>query len=484
MTQRRTGTQREEQSPRPAAASPGGSGAGDPRRILTVLLIGVFLGALDIAIVGPALRPIGSSFGVDERRLAWVFTIYVLFNLIGNPLMAKLSDLYGRRPVYMLDIGLFALGSAVVATSPSFPVLLAGRAVQGFAAGGIFPVASATIGETFPPERRGRALGLTGAMFGLAFLLGPVVSGVLLRLGLGWQWLFLINLPLAALVLVMSHRVLPAVRRAPQARFDWAGMAFLAAGLVSLALGLNRIDSQRFIASLASPRVWPLFAVAVPALILFARVERGVPEPLIRPELLRNRQLGLANALSGLSGLIQAGLVFVPSLAAAAFGVNPSDASFLLGPAVLASTIGAPLAGRLLDQAGSRAVIASGTALLGLGLLLVPAATSGLPWFIADGVVIGFGLASLTGAPLRYVVLNEAGPDSRAAAQSLLAVTSNIGQMAGSAVFGAVIASHGGTVAGYEQAFTGLGVLAVAGFVLSLGLRDREGERQAALNSA
>ncbi|PZN13106.1 MAG: MFS transporter [Bacillota bacterium] len=482
MTRERTEFRREGESPRRGPAAPAAATPGGPGRILAVLLIGVFMGALDIAIVGPALKPIQSAFGVDERQLAWVFTIYVLFNLIGNPLMAKLSDLYGRRPVYMMDIGLFALGSVVVAAAPSFAVLLAGRAVQGFAAGGIFPVASATIGETFPPERRGRALGLTGAMFGLAFLLGPVVGGLLLHLG--WQWLFLINLPLAALVLVLSSRVLPAARRAPEAGFDWAGMVLLAAGLVSLALGLNRIDSQHFAASLGSPRVWPLFALALVALVLFVRVERRVGEPVIRPELLRNRQLGLANALSWLSGLIQSGLVFVPSLAAAAFGVGPSTASFLLGPAVLASTIGAPVTGRLLDRAGSRVVIAGGTVLLGLGLLLVPAVTSSLLWFVADGVLIGFGLASLTGAPLRYVVLNEATPDSRAAAQSLLTVASNIGQMAGGAVIGAIIASHGGAVAGYEQAFLALGVLALAGFALSLGLKDREGERRAALKTA
>ena len=133
-------------------------------RILLVLFVGVLMGALDIAIVGPALHSIQRSFGVDDRAIAWVFSIYVLFSLIGTPLMAKLSDIFGRRAIYVLDVTIFAAGSLLVALSSSFTLLLIGRAVQGLGAGGIFPVASAVIGDTFPPEKRGGALGLIGAV--------------------------------------------------------------------------------------------------------------------------------------------------------------------------------------------------------------------------------------------------------------------------------------------------------------------------------
>ena len=121
-------------------------------RILTVLFIGVLMGALDIAIVGPALPAIQKQFNIDERSVSWIFGIYVLFNLIGSPLMAKLSDVISRRKIYILDIALFAAGSLIVSFSPNFAILLAGRAIQGFGAGGIFPVASAVIGDTFPEE--------------------------------------------------------------------------------------------------------------------------------------------------------------------------------------------------------------------------------------------------------------------------------------------------------------------------------------------
>ena len=252
----------------------------DPRirnRILLVLFLGVLMGALDIAIVGPALHSIQNTFDVDERAIAWTFTIYVLFNLVGTPLMAKLSDVFGRRSIYVLDVTIFALGSLLVAASSSFGMLLVGRSVQGLGAGGIFPVASAVIGDTFPPEKRGSALGLIGAVFGIAFIVGPILGGVLLLLG--WQALFVVNLPIAAAVIMLSLRWLPTTRSQRRRAFDWPGMAALGSLLAALAYGVNQIDTRHFLASLATPGVWaPLLAAAV-LLPVFWLVERRAQAP-------------------------------------------------------------------------------------------------------------------------------------------------------------------------------------------------------------
>lgn len=129
-------------------------------RILILIFIGVFMGSLDIGIVGPALPAIQGYFSINERLVSWIFAIYILFFMIGTPLMAKLSDIHGRRSIYVLDIFIFALGSIITITSVSFEMMILGRAIQGFGAGGIFPVASAFIGDTFPPEKRGGALGI------------------------------------------------------------------------------------------------------------------------------------------------------------------------------------------------------------------------------------------------------------------------------------------------------------------------------------
>ena len=249
-------------------------------RVLLVLFVGVLMGALDIAIVAPALPTIRDYFGVDDRAAAWIFSIYVLFNLVSTPLMAKLSDSFGRRTIYVMDVAIFAAGSLVVSFAPTFAFVLIGRAIQGLGAGGIFPVASAVIGDTFPPEKRGRALGLIGAVFGLAFIIGPILGGILLMAG--WRWLFLINLPVAAAVIVMALRVLPTARRSERLRFDWLGMLTLGVALASLAFGLNRIDTQAFGTSITTVQVWPFLLLALVLLAAFYFIEHRAVDPIVR----------------------------------------------------------------------------------------------------------------------------------------------------------------------------------------------------------
>jgi EmrB/QacA subfamily drug resistance transporter len=440
-------------------------------RLLAVLFVGVLMGAIDIAIVGPALPAIQAQFGLDNRAATWVFSAYVLANLIGTPLMAKLSDNFGRRAIYLLDVALFALGSLVVIASGvggGFALLLVGRAIQGFGAGGIFPVASAVIGDTFPPERRGGALGLIGAVFGIAFVIGPILGGVLLLLG--WQWLFIINLPIAAVVMVLAWRVLPHQPMANAGRFDWLGMAVLAAALGSLAYGLVSIDTANFIASISSVGVWGWLVASVLCWGLLILIETRTANPVFPTGLFTRRQLGLGYALTAGAGLGEASLVFMPSLAVAALGVSTGTASFLLMPVVLAMSVGSPLAGRMLDRFGSRSVILVGLVIMTLGMAALSQTAGMLAMFIVSGVLIGFGMSALLGAPIRYVTLNETSPAERSSAQGLVNIFTSIGQLLGAAAVGAVAASSPGAGDGYRSAFAlvaGLGlVLVVAAFFL------------------
>lgn len=443
-------------------------------KVLWILFFGVLMAALDIAIVGPALPAIQQSFGVDERALPWVFNIYVLMNLIGTPLMAKLSDRYGRRLIYVIDIALFALGSLTVMLAPAFSVVLVGRAIQGLGAGGIFPVASAVIGDTFPPEKRGSALGLIGAVFGLAFIVGPVIGGLLLLLS--WHWIFAVNLPIALVIGVMAWRALPSVRRHVELPFDWVGMAILALALASLAFGLNQIDTTNLIGSILSLSVWPFLLIAIVLLPIFWQVEGRVQDPVLRPTLLATRQLKLASAIAFGAGLGEVAVVFLPSLAVAAFGVTESRASFMLLPLVVALFIGSPTAGRLLDRLGSRTVIIGGTALLAAGLLMLWLLGANLIAYYTGTVLVGFGLSALLGAPIRYIMLNEVGADDRAAAQAVATVFTSVGQLVGAAMVGAVAASAGGGVTGYTTAYLVIGIVALVLTVLAFGLKSQSAE--------
>lgn len=443
-------------------------------KVLWILFFGVLMAALDIAIVGPALPAIQQSFGVDERALPWVFNIYVLMNLIGTPLMAKLSDRYGRRLIYVIDIALFALGSLTVMLAPAFSFVLVGRAIQGLGAGGIFPVASAVIGDTFPPEKRGSALGLIGAVFGLAFIVGPVIGGLLLMLS--WHWIFAINLPIALALGIAAWGTLPAQRRHIEVPFDWVGMAILAVALASLAFGLNQVDTNDLVGSMVSTAVWPFLLVTVVLLPIFWRVEARAQDPVMRTSLLATRQLRLASAIAFGAGLGEVAVVFLPSLAVAAFGVTESSASFMLLPLVFALFIGSPTAGRLLDRLGSRAVIIGGTALLAVGLLLLSLLGANLAAYYTATVLVGLGLSALLGAPIRYIMLNEVGADDRASAQAVATIFTSVGQLVGAAMVGAVAASAGGGVDGYGTAYLVIGVVALILTVLALGLKSQSAE--------
>ncbi len=450
-------------------------------QILLVLFLGVFMGALDIAIVAPALPAIQRSFTVDDRALTWTFTIYVLFNLIGTPLMAKLSDRLGRRSIYVLDVALFGLGSLIVAISSNSPfaVLLIGRALQGFGAGGIFPVASAVIGDTFPPEKRGGALGLIGAVFGLAFLVGPILGGVIMTIA-SWQWLFVINLPIAAIVISMGWSLLPAQRPETQSPFDWAGMLTLSLSLGAFAYGLNQIDTANFLGNFTSFSVLPFLLAAIILLIIFTNTEKRVIDPVLHLTLFNSRQPILASALAMGAGIGEVSMVFIPALAVVSLPalVDKHTASYLLIPVVLAMAIGSPLVGRLLDKSGSKAVVSAGAILLALGALMLGIWNTTLWIFILAGIVIGLGLSALLGAPVRYIMLNEAPETERTSAQGAIAIFTSIGQLISSALVGAIAASAGGGATGYSDAYLTIGVLAVILVMLTVGLKNRQQELQ------
>ncbi|MCC6167386.1 MAG: MFS transporter [Caldilineaceae bacterium] len=444
------------------------------RRMMLVLFLGVLMAALDVAIVGPALPAIQTAFGVGDRLLPWLFTIYVLTNLVGTPLMAKLSDRLGRRSAYLAAVGLFALGSLVVVLSPSFGVMLVGRAIQGFGAGGIFPVASAVIGDTFPADQRGRALGLIGAVWGLAFIIGPILGGLLLLLS--WHWLFAINIPIALAVVAAGAAILPSTRPAEPPRFDWRGMATLAVLLTSLAYGLNQIDAAHLGQSLTSPGVWPFLALGLALIPLLAVVERRAADPIIQPQLFASRQLRLANALSFGAGMGEVGVLFLPALAVASFAVSEARASFMVLPLVVALALGSPPAGRLLDAVGSRLVILAGTSLLAAGMLTLWRVSGTQVGFYAGSILIGFGLSSLLGAPLRYIMINETPAENRAASQALLTIFTSVGQLVSAALIGAVAASAEGRVAGYTQAYLAIGLLALLLVALAARLKGHSAE--------
>ena len=440
-------------------------------RILILIFIGVFMGSLDIGIVGPALPAIQGYFSINERLVSWIFAIYILFFMIGTPLMAKLSDIHGRRSIYVLDIFIFALGSIITITSVSFEMMILGRAIQGFGAGGIFPVASAFIGDTFPPEKRGGALGIIGSVWGFSGILGPIIGALLLPYG--WQWLFIINIPISALIIVLSFFILPASKGKEYVSFDWHGTIVFALMVASLALGVNHINTSNFFVSLGSLFVWPFLVISALLLPLLIKLERNILEPVIQIDLYRSLEVKIATSIAIGTGLCQTAIVFLPSLAVTALSLSTSNASLMVIPLVLALGVSAPIIGKLLDKYGTKIVMTTGTAILTIGLFMLSFFASSFYLFIVSGIVIGLGLGTVLGSPLRYIMLTESPPEKRASGQALINFNSSTGQLIGGALIGAIIGSQTIKLIGYQSAYIMIAFVTIIMLLLTLGLKNR-----------
>ncbi len=439
-----------------------------------MLFIGVLMGALDISIVGPAIPSIEHTISMDKKALAWIFSIYVLFNLSGISLMAKLSDRYGRRIMYVISIAIFALGSLIVAISDSYAFLLAGRAVQGFGSSGIFPVASAVIGDIFPPDKRGRALGMIGSVFGIAFIIGPVIAGVILKF-LPWNYLFLINLPIALFVIIKSLSILPGKVSKSHNPIDWKGIILLSTFLFVFAFTLYGISPVSMLQSIKSSYFIGLSLGSIILFILLIRSEKRAADPVVNMTYFENRQLLLILLIATGTGIFQASFVFIPDMAVTAFKVNSSRASFMLIPSVIAIAIGAPLWGRLIDKIGSRIVIIAGLVFASAGLFLVSRIIDETWMFYLAGILYGFGLSALVGSSLRYVALNEVSASERATSQGMVTIFINTGQIVGSILIG-VIATGGDKMDGFHHSFLFLTVLTLMLIATSLALKSRQQE--------
>lgn len=435
------------------------------------------MGAMDIAILGPAIPAIREAFGLDDRLVSWVFSVWVLANLVSVPVMTKMADRVGRKRMYLLDVGLFGLGSLTVALAPSFTILLVGRALQGMAAAGIFPVAASVVGAVIPVERRGRAFGLLGSVFGIAFIIGPILAGVMLSLG--WRWLYLTNVPIAILILILGFRILPKTGERQNQPLDWRGLVSLGAILLSLAYALSVFDTTDVLGSLSSWRVLSPLILAMVLIPVFVSVERKAADPVLRLDLFRNRQVALASINAVGAGINEAAFIFFPTIVVLAHGVTTSQAAFMLLPMMVSVAVGSPLAGRLLDRTGSKFIILLSNSLLVLGMLGVATSPGSKAVFYIGSSLIGLGMAGLLGSSLNYILIHEARKQEKSISQGLITLNISIGQLFSAAAVGAIAASANRPLEGYGNAFTLIVVITLVITSVSFLLRNRTEEQTA-----
>ncbi len=256
--------------------------------LIVTLALGVFAGALDLGVLSPALPAIAHTFGVSASAVAWTFTLYLFANVVSIPIASKLSDALGRRPIYTGCVALFAAGSVVAITAPNFGVFLFARVMQAAGAGGIFPVATAAIADKVPAERRGGALGMLGAVWGLAAIIGPNLGGVVTHF-FSWHWIFGANIPLAAVVIALAQRYVPAPPARARGPLDVAGIVALAGGLLGVMVALTRPEARS--AAAGNGLTAGGLVAAVVAFGLLVPIERRAAAPDHRAAIVRDASI-------------------------------------------------------------------------------------------------------------------------------------------------------------------------------------------------
>ena len=447
--------------------------------ILLLFLIGVFMGSLDTGIIGPVLPSIEQSFHITSRVSSWIFTLFVISFMIGSPVMAKFSDFYGRKKIFILDVILFGLGSCLIASNISIELIFLGRIIQGFGCGGLFPVAGAFVGDAFPLEERGKALGILGSVFGISAIGGPLLGAALIPYG--WNWCFTINIPISIFLIIFALHILPDLEDKRKLKIDYLGIVVLSLLAISLSYGLNQIDSSNFINSLLSMTVLPFLVMFIILLLIFFKIEKNAEESIIPLHMLKNSEISIACIETLCYGVIYSSVIFIPSLVILSMGLNEQYASLMLIPILGANAVAAPIIGKFLDSMGSRKIMMIGTLMLALGLIGIVIYPHNLILFIIAGCLIGVGMVTIIGAPLRYIVLTEAKPYERGAGQAIVNMLSSVGQLIGGALIGGIIASFSG-IMGYKISLILATIVALIAFSFTLKLKSRD-EQMATMKS-
>lgn len=429
------------------------------------------MGSLDTGIIGPVLPSIEQSFNLTSRESSWIFTLFVITFMIGSPIMAKFSDFYGRKKIFILDVILFGVGSSLIAFSASIELIFIGRIIQGFGCGGIFPVGGAFIGDEFPLEERGKALGILGSVFGISAIGGPLVGAALIPFG--WNWCFTINIPISILLIIFALYILPNIENNRKLKIDYSGIVILSLLSISLAYGLNQIDSSNFINSILSLNVAPFLIIFIILIPIFLIVEKRAEESIVAIHMLKNKEISIACIETLSYGIIYSSAIFIPSLVILSMSLNDQYASLMLIPILGANAFAEPILGKILDSVGSRKIMTIGTLILTLGLISIAIYPNNFILFIIAGCLVGVGLVTIIGAPLRYIVLSEAKPTERGAGQAIVNMLSSAGQLIGGALIGGIIASFSG-ILGYKISLLLAAAVAFTAFLFTLKLKNRD----------
>lgn len=392
------------------------------------LLLGIFLAALEATVVSTAMPTVVASLGGLDHY-SWVFSAYLLTSTASVPLWGRLSDLYGRRRLYLTAITLFLVGSMLAGISQSMLQLILFRALQGLGAGGLIPLALTIIGELYTLAERTRMQAVFSSVWGVSSIAGPLIGGFITD-SISWRWVFYLNLPIGLIAAFVVHRTLPAHVQTGNATVDWQGGLLLFVSTTLLLVALSELSLG-----------WALLALV--SIAGFAYVEQRAADPILPFVLFRNRIVTVATTIGFLAGMALFGTIaFVPLLVQLTAGGSATHAGQILTPLYLTWVLASIVAARMLMRVGARVSTVVGTAAVFLATMALPwlAVGSSRTSVFADialmGTGLGFAMLSLLLAVQHSVARSELG-----AATSLNLFARSIGGAVGVAIMGAILAA-------------------------------------------
>jgi EmrB/QacA subfamily drug resistance transporter len=408
-----------------------------------VLLV-MLLASLDQTIVGTAMPHIITDLqGFD--RYTWVTTAYLLTSTVMVPIYGKLSDIFGRKPIFLIGVVLFLIGSAASGAAQTMNQLIAFRAFQGLGAAALLPIAIAVVGDLFTPRERGKWQGLTGGVFGLSSILGPTAGGWITDHST-WRWVFYVNLPIGIVALLVLIFLMPPLRskNTGKVSIDYLGALLLIFGTVPLLLGFSWAGSQY---AWLSWQVISLFSGAVVFLALFilyeARLERRNAQPIIGPSLFTNRIFTVSVLITMITSMGMFGsILFLPLYAQGVLGISATNSGLLLSPLMGGLILSSIVSGQLVSRFGKYkwiAFVGMAITIAGSLLLLRLNANSTNTGLIIAMIVLGLGLGF--SMSLYTVIVQNALPNMIGQATSALIFFRSIGATIAVAAMGSILTS-------------------------------------------
>lgn len=403
-------------------------------------MLGMLLSSLDQTIVGTALPRVIAELG-GLQHYAWVATSYLLAATVTVPIWGKLSDMYGRRPFFMIGMIVFMAGSALSGLSQDMTQLILFRGIQGLGAGAMMPLVMAIIGDIFPPDQRAKWQGLIMAVFGLSTIVGPTAGGWITD-SWGWRWVFYVNMPVGALALLTAGVTLPGGGGQGEQRIDYVGAAALVAATVPLLLALSWGGTEY---PWLSPEIGGLFALAVVMTITFFLVEQRAPQPIISPSLFKNDVFAISVLASFLASAGMFGAItYLPLFVQGVIGESAAASGAVLTPMMLGFMISSIGGGQIMARTGRYKKLAvSGFAVAAIGTFLLSRMDAGAttPLVMRNMVVAGLGMGVMMSL-FTIVVQNAFSFDQLGQVTATLQFFRSIGGTIGVAVLGTVMSNR------------------------------------------